>query len=114
MSKRSSSNSTVSSAGGRRGNTLRGCLSIIVTLTIVVGFISLSPIDPIRNPLCKITHIKFFCRGIIDVQPVKVGPDTLDVGLSEGDFAFDIHDNGKYKQQAVEDIKAGRTADAVK
>ncbi len=115
MSKRSSSNSNVSSGGGRWGNAISVCFSIIVILTIVVGFISFGPIDQIRNPLCKITHIKFFCRGIIDVQPVKVGPDTLDIGLSEGNYAFDIRDpNGKYKQQAVEDMKAGRTDDAVK
>ncbi len=103
------------SSGNRKsGGTLNGCLTLILVLAAAFGFVSLGP-DKIRDPLCKYTQIAFFCRGIIDIEQVQVGPDTLNVGLSQGNYAFDLREpGGQYKQQAVSDMNAGQMDAAAK
>src|SRR6266516_3771209 len=108
--------SNSSSSSSRRGcrNVMSVFFSVIVVLFLVTGFIIFGPFEQIRDPTCKVTHLKFFCRGIINVQPVQVHLDTLYVGLSDGNFAFDIRDpNGKYKQQATDSLKAGNIDEAI-
>jgi eukaryotic-like serine/threonine-protein kinase len=95
-------------------NMITGCFYIILALILVIGFIILGPFYQIRDQVCKYTH-NIFCGGIIDVQNVTVGPDVLNVGLSQGNDVFDVRGaNANYKQQAVNDMKAGRSDDAVK
>lgn len=92
-------------------------LSMFITLAMIASFLGFAPINQIRNPLCRVTHIQFFCRGIIDVQPIQVDHDVLKVGLSEGDFAFDAEDanaNSRYKIQATKDLQAGNPSEAIK
>lgn len=107
MGRRSKSSS--SSRGSKRIiNILSTFITIIVVLALVMGFIIASPYNPPRDFLCRVTHIKFFCRGIIDVQTVTVNGDNLYIGLSDGNYAFDIHGpNGADKQQAIQDLNNG-------
>lgn len=97
---------------------LNGFLAVVVVLALIGGFLIFSPFHGISDLLCKATHtkVKALCRGIIDVQSVPVGNDTLYIGLSEGYYAFDVNSdaqNRSYKQQAIDAMNSGRIDDAI-
>ena len=93
-------------------------ISILAAILIIVvaafGYVILSPNNGPRDLLCKITHIKFFCRGIISVQPINVNGNTLYIGLSDGNYAFDNNGpDGSYKEQAVQELNNGNIDAAI-
>ena len=95
-------------------NILSTVFTVIIVLGLILGFIIASPYDKPRDFLCKVTHIKFFCRGIIDVQTVIYKGNNLYIGLSDGNYAFDISGpNGADKEQAIQDLNNGNTNAAI-
>jgi ABC-type branched-subunit amino acid transport system substrate-binding protein len=97
-----------SSGRNKFANTIGTLFAIIVVLSLIVGYSIASPNNQPKDFLCKTTHIKFFCRGIVDVQTVMVRGNSLSIGLSDGNYAFDANGpDGTYKQQGVQAFNNG-------
>lgn len=108
-----------SGGGGGWKGVISAILSFILVGVIIAGFVFFGP-DRVRDPACKFVqanfHLNTFCNGIISVQSVQVEQDTMYVGMSDGNFPFDVHDpngNGQYKQQAADDFNAGNIDGAI-